>query len=117
MKLSNKQFDFLKYIARYLLPASGTLYFALAGIWNFPYGEQVVGTITALVTFLNVALGISTSTYDKESISGTLVTTKEAEDARTVQVVFDVDDPKELDHLLNQREITLKVDAKDASQL
>jgi hypothetical protein len=49
----------------YLLPAAGTLYFALAGIWGLPYGEQVVGTITAIDTFLGVILGISTSRYNK----------------------------------------------------
>ena len=117
MKLSNKQFDVLKYIARFLLPATGTLYFALAGIWNFPYGEQVVGTITALVTFMNVALGISSNAYDKENVSGTLVTTKEADDARTVQVIFDVETPEELDQLMDQREITLEVNANDKSQV
>ena len=61
MKLSNKVYDILKWIARYLLPALGTLYFTLAGIWSFPYGEQIVGTITAVDTFLNVVLGISTA--------------------------------------------------------
>ena len=45
--------------------AAGTLYFALAGIWGLPYGEQVVGTITAVDTFLGVILGISTSQYNK----------------------------------------------------
>ena len=45
--MSNKLYDILKWIAQILLPALGTLYFALAGIWNFPYGEQIVGTITA----------------------------------------------------------------------
>ena len=65
MKLSNKVYDVLKWIAMYLLPAVGTLYFALSGIWDFPYGEQVVGTITALDTFLGVILGISTATYNK----------------------------------------------------
>lgn len=65
MKLSNKVYDILKWIAMYLLPAVGTLYFALSGIWGFPYGEQVVGTITALDTFLGVILGISTATYNK----------------------------------------------------
>ena len=64
MKLSNKVYDILKWIAMYLLPAVGTLYFALSGIWGFPYGEQVVGTITALDTFLGVILGISTATYN-----------------------------------------------------
>ncbi|MBR4539249.1 MAG: phage holin [Clostridia bacterium] len=62
---SNKTYDQLKWVAQYLLPAVGTLYFALAGIWGFPYGEQVVGTITAVDTFLGVILGISKAQYDK----------------------------------------------------
>ena len=32
MSMSNKTYDILKWIAMYLLPAAGTLYFALAGI-------------------------------------------------------------------------------------
>jgi imidazoleglycerol phosphate synthase glutamine amidotransferase subunit HisH len=64
--MSNKLYDILKWIAQILLPACGTLYFALAGIWNFPYGEQIVGTITAIDTFLGVCLGISTANYYKE---------------------------------------------------
>lgn len=67
MKISNKTYDFLKWVAQFLLPASGTLYFALAGIWGFPYGEEVVGTITAVDTFLGVLLGISTAQYNKEA--------------------------------------------------
>lgn len=65
MRLSNKVYDILKWIAMYLLPALGTLYFALAGIWGFPYGEQIVGTIAAIDTFLGVILGISTAQYNK----------------------------------------------------
>ena len=67
MKLSNKVYDVLKWIALYFLPALGTLYFALSGIWNFPYGEQIVGTITAVDTFIGVLLGISTNTYNKQN--------------------------------------------------
>lgn len=65
MKLSNKTYNILKWVAQYLLPAVGTLYFALAGIWGFPYGEEVVGTVTAIDTFLGVILGISTIQYKK----------------------------------------------------
>lgn len=65
MKISNKTYDVLKWIAQYLLPAAGTLYFALAGIWGLPYGEQIVGTITAIDTFLGVLLGISAASYNK----------------------------------------------------
>ena len=66
--LSNKTYDALKWIAMYLLPALGTLYFALAGIWKFPYGEEIVGTITALDTFLGVLQGISAAQYRKNPV-------------------------------------------------
>ena len=68
MKLTNKAYDVLKYIAQIALPALGTLYFALASIWGLPYGEQIVGTITAIDTFLGAILMISTSNYNKEQI-------------------------------------------------
>ena len=65
MKLTNKQYDILKWIALIALPAIGTLYFTLATIWGLPYGDQVVGTITAVDTFLGALLGISTSQHNK----------------------------------------------------
>lgn len=65
--LSDKAYNILKWVALVLLPALGALYFGLAGIWGFPYGEQIVGTITVLDTFLGVILGISTVQYNKES--------------------------------------------------
>ena len=68
IKMSNKMYDILKWIAMYFLPALGTLYFALARIWDLPYGENVVGSITAIDTFLGVLLGISTSQYNKNKI-------------------------------------------------
>lgn len=63
--MNNKVYDVLKWIAMYLLPALGTLYFAIASIWGLPYGEHIVGTITAVDTFLGVILGISTVQYNK----------------------------------------------------
>ena len=63
MKLSNRMYDILKWIAQILLPAIGTLYFALAQIWGFPYAEQIVGTLTAIDCFLGAILGISTAMY------------------------------------------------------
>lgn len=68
MALSNKVYDRLKWVAQYVLPAMGTLYFALSGIWGFPYGEEIVGTITAVDTFLGVILGISTAAYNLDKL-------------------------------------------------
>ena len=66
MKLSNKAYDILKFIAQIALPSVATLYFSLAGIWGFPYGEEIVGTITAIDTCLGVLLGVSSAKYKKE---------------------------------------------------
>ena len=65
MLLSNKAYDVLKWVAQLLLPGLGTLYFALAGIWGFPFGEQIIGTITSVNVFLGVILGLSSNTYNK----------------------------------------------------
>jgi hypothetical protein len=66
-KMSNETYDFLVWITQIVLPALGTLYFALAGLWGFPYAEQIVGTITALDAFLGAVLKISNDQYKKEA--------------------------------------------------
>ena len=63
--MSNKVYDVLKYIAQIALPALATLYFALAQIWGLPYGEQIVGTVTAVDAFLGALLGITSMKYRK----------------------------------------------------
>lgn len=65
MPLKDRVYDVLRYVANYVLPGLGTLYFALSQIWGLPYGEQIVGTATALVTFLNILLGVSNNAYNK----------------------------------------------------
>lgn len=65
MKLNNKAFDITKHIAQIYLPAAGTLYFALAGIWHLPSAEEVVGSVVAVDAFLGVLLGLSTASYNK----------------------------------------------------
>ena len=65
-KMSNKVYDILKYVAQIVLPALGTLYFALAEIWGFPYAKEIVGTVTAIDAFLGAILGISSANYYAE---------------------------------------------------
>ena len=66
MKISNRTFDILRYIAQIGLPALATLYFALSAVWSLPYGEQIVGTITAIDAFLGALLQVSTAQYHKQ---------------------------------------------------
>lgn len=63
--IPNKVYNILKWIALVALPALGTLYFSLSKIWGFPLGVEIVGTISAVDTFLGVLLGISTAQYNK----------------------------------------------------
>jgi hypothetical protein len=70
LKLENRQYDILKWIAQILLPALGALYFALSKIWGFPFATEVVGTISAIDAFLGAVLGISTMNYKKELENG-----------------------------------------------
>ena len=70
MKLNNKMYDVLKWIAQILLPAIGTLYFALSKIWGLPNATEIVGTISAIDVFLGALLGISTASYRKELENG-----------------------------------------------
>lgn len=63
--MSNKAYDIIKWIVVIVLPSIGTLYFALAGIWGLPYGEEIVGTITAIDTFLGAVMMISSHQYNK----------------------------------------------------
>lgn len=64
MQLTNKVYDFLNHLVRYVLPGSGTLYFTVGQIWGLPYTTEVVGTIAAIATFLGVVIGVSRNGYE-----------------------------------------------------
>ena len=66
MKMSNETYDRLKWVAQLLLPALGALWFAVAEIWGLPFGQQILGTITAVDAFLGAVLKVSTDAYYKE---------------------------------------------------
>jgi len=105
---NNKLYDVLKYIAQIVLPALGTLYFALSQIWGFPAGEEVVGSIVAIDAFLGAILGVSTANYEKSGAkyAGTLDI---FEDDETKQFNLQMDeDPYELD---KKSEVTFRVNS------
>lgn len=62
--LSDQKYNLLKSLAQVWLPGLGTLYFALAQIWNLPAAEGVVGTIVALDAFLGLFLSNSSLKYE-----------------------------------------------------
>lgn len=108
--MSNKVYDTLKFIAQIVLPGLGTLYFALAGIWGFPYGEQVVGTIAAIDAFLGLLLGLSSNNYYKNGLGsdGVLMIDQSGEDEKWL---FQMNPDKTIADISAQPTMTLKIDS------
>lgn len=104
--MTNKTYDVLKFIAQIVLPALGTLYAALAPLWNLPYSEQIVGTIVAIDAFLGALLGLSSANYYKQGkdVLGTLAIDPENE---TAEFNFDETNAGEL---LNAKTAKVKVE-------
>lgn len=69
MKMNDKVYDVLKWVALIALPALAILYGSLADIWGLPFGEQIPDTIVAIELFLGVVLGISNATYKKNGVN------------------------------------------------
>jgi hypothetical protein len=62
--LSNRAYNILQQIALLGLPGFGTFYFAMAGIWGWDHGEQVVGSCTATGVFIGIILKMSQIAYN-----------------------------------------------------
>ena len=65
MKIPDKVYDVLKWIAMLFLPALATFISIVFAIWNIPYGEEIAQTIIAFDAFLGACLGISHIQYKK----------------------------------------------------
>lgn len=64
MKLSNKTYDTIKFIALLIAPIA-TFVAALVDIWGIPFGSQIVATISALDVFVGALVVILKTIYDK----------------------------------------------------
>ena len=56
MKLPNGVYDVLKYLALIGLPAFGSFWMVVGGIWNIGHTDEVVKTIVAVATLLGALL-------------------------------------------------------------
>ncbi len=65
MKLPDKVYDILKWIALICLPALATFYVALAPVWNWPFADEIAKTQSAISLLIGALIGISTAEYRK----------------------------------------------------
>lgn len=63
MKMSNRMYDFLKWLVILCLPSLATLIKIIFTIWNLPFGNEISSTIVAINAFLGACLGISSIQY------------------------------------------------------
>lgn len=66
MKLPDKLYDVLKWVALIAMPALGVFYFTLAKIWGLPYGAEITATLDALALLIGTLIGVSHITIKKE---------------------------------------------------
>ena len=64
MKIPNKTYDTIKFIALLIAPIA-TFVAALVDIWGIPFGSQIVATISALDVFVGALVVILKTIYDK----------------------------------------------------
>lgn len=67
MKLNDKTYEILKWVAIIVIPALGVAYQALAATWALPYGDEILKTTQIITALLGAILGISTIQYNKNN--------------------------------------------------
>ena len=63
MKLTNKVYDILKWVALVALDAVGYFYQEIAEVWSLPFGNEVLKTCVSLSIFLGALIGVSSAKY------------------------------------------------------
>ena len=69
MKMPDKLYDVLKWVCLIALPALAVFYFAIAKIWNLPYGAEITATINAVAVLIGSLIGLSQYAINKEEKS------------------------------------------------
>lgn len=67
MKMTNKTYDLLKWVALIALPAVVTFVAAVGEIWGLPYTAQIAATIAAVDALLGACLQVSSANYTDKS--------------------------------------------------
>lgn len=107
--LNNRLYDALKFVAQIALPALGTAYLGLAGYWDLPNPDEVVGTIVVVDTLLGTLLGLSNKQYmnNDGNFAGDLHVVKTEDEGVQTMLAFNPGSSPE--SLVDQKTVELKV--------
>lgn len=110
--LSDNLYKTIKWAVGIVLPAAATLILALGEIWDWANMNQIVGTVTALTTFLGVVAGVSTFQYNESdaAFDGTMRVNRQGE-GQLFDLILD-EDPL---NIAARKEIRFKVDTSNSN--
>lgn len=114
--LSNRTYDFFKFLSTILLPALGAAYFSLGELLGLPYVTEVVGVLSIVAVLIGTVIKASAPSHQmakkltkevqaKERTQGTIVVSTDEEDRKSLLVEFD-GDPYDVDQ---HQEVTFRV--------
>jgi hypothetical protein len=67
MKMSNKVYDVLKWLALVAFDAVGYFYQEIAQVWSLPFGDEVLKTCVAVSILIGALIGVSSVKYNKDN--------------------------------------------------
>lgn len=70
MKLNDKVYNVLKWLALIFFDAIGIFYKTIATIWHLPFGDEVLATCTAISVLIGTLIGVSTINYLMDKKAG-----------------------------------------------
>lgn len=105
MKLSNKTYDVLKWVAGYVLPGITTFWLAVGKVWGIPYTAEIGATLAAFDVLMNTILGISKKNYEGE---GELIV-----DGNGNVTDFKIQNGSSLENIANKNGVMIKVSQED----
>lgn len=68
MKISNRTYDTIKWIALIVLPALNVLILTLGKIWGLPYFSEIGASIAAFGVFLAAIIKTSSDNYSEGEV-------------------------------------------------
>jgi len=104
MKINNKTYDAINSTVKIVLPAIGTLYFTVASVWGLPYGEQVVGSLAGVATFLGVLITVAKRGWNN-SMDGSIVVNQSDPE----KDVYSIELNEPIEELTTNKSVSLKV--------
>lgn len=108
--LNDKVYNGLKWLVLIVLPALGTAYFQLAGVWSLPNPVEILNTVMIVMGLLGALLGFSTRAYNKQGGDGVFTVNTADPNKDIFNLRFNNGDPI---NLAGKKFMRLKIDRID----